>query len=94
MDNEEILEPPGQGTSGLTSASQIVNTTSSINYSVNNSTCAIPTHIPSIYPFEAGQKNLQKQLLPPLFSRGEKFANALKESMQKNRQILKELAKY
>lgn len=94
MENEEIVEPLEQRTSGLTSASQIVNTTSSITFSMNNSTCAIPTHIPSMYPLEVGKREMQKEVLPPLFSRSEKFTNALEESMQKNKQILKELAKY
>jgi hypothetical protein len=94
MENEEIMEPPGQRTPGLTSASQIVNTTSSITFSMNNSTSAIPTHIPSMYPLEVEQREMKKEVLPPLFSRSEKFTNALEESMQKNKQILKELAKY
>jgi hypothetical protein len=94
MDNEEIIEPLGQRTPGLTSASQIVNTTSSITFSMNNSTCAIPTHIPVTYPLEVEQREMKKEVLPPLFSRSEKFTNALEESMQKNKQILKELAKY
>ena len=92
MENEEITEPIGQGTAGLTSATQIVNTTSYITFAENNSTCAIPTHMPSLFPFDL--KKPLKNILPPLVSRKEKFAEVLKVSLQKNKQILKELAKY
>lgn len=94
MKNEEIIEPPGQGTAGLTSASQIVNTTSYITFSLDTTTCAIPTHMPSIFPFEVEEKEPSKHILPPLISRKEKFAEVLEKSIQKNKQILKELAKY
>ena len=70
MENEEVTKLIGEGTSGLTSASQLVNTTSYITFAETNSTCAT------------------------LISRKEKFVEVLKASLQKNKQILQELAKY
>ena len=93
METEKIIEPPGQGTPGLTSATQIVNTTSFITFS-ENTTCATNTHMLAIFPLEMNEKGPLKSIFPPLISRKEKFIEALKASMQKNRQILKELSKY
>ena len=92
MENEEVTKLIGEGTSGLTSASQLVNTTSYITFAETNSTCATPTHMPSIFPFDLGKT--RKSILPPLISRKEKFVEVLKASLQKNKQILQELAKY
>ena len=92
MENEDVTKPMGEGTSGLTSASQLVNTTSYITFAETNSTCVTPTHMPSIVLFDL--KEPRKSILPSLVSQKEKFAEVLKASLQKNKQILKELAKY
>ena len=92
MENEDMTEPIVEGTAGLTSASQLVNTTSYITFAENNSTCATPTHMLSIFPLDL--KKPLTSILPPLVSRKEKFAKVLKASIKKNKQILDELAKY
>lgn len=92
LENEDVNEPIGEGTAGLTSASQLVNTTSYITFAETNSTCAAPTYMLSISLFDL--KEPLKSILPPLVSRKEKFAEVLKASLQKNKQILMELAKY
>jgi hypothetical protein len=48
----------------------------------------------AIFPLEMNEKGPLKSMFPPLISRKEKFVEAFKASMQKNRQILKELSKY
>jgi hypothetical protein len=92
LENEDVTKPIGEGTSGLTSASQLVNTTSYITFAETNSTCATPTHMPSTVLFDLNKA--RKTILPQLVSRKEKFAEVLIASLQKNKQILKELAKY
>lgn len=94
MKNEEVIEAPGRGTSGLSSANQIINTTDSISFSVSNTTCALPDPIIFGFPLEKREKKAVVPVFPPLLSRKEKFRKALEESMRKNRLILKELAEY
>lgn len=95
MENEEIIEAPGRGTAGLTSASQITDVTDSVSFSNTNTTCALPPHL---YPFllleKPEVKRPQIQVFPPLLSRKEGFRKALDDSIRRNKSILRELAKY
>jgi len=93
METEITRETYGQGTPGLTSATQIMNTTSYITYS-ENTTCAANTQMLTIFPLEMNEKGHPKSIFPTIISHKEKFMDAFKASIQKNKQILKELSKY
>ncbi|MDG7036910.1 MAG: hypothetical protein JRM72_05965 [Nitrososphaerota archaeon] len=89
MDLEEINEIPGLGTAGLTSAEQITDSTSAGIFSYTNGTSALAEII-----FTSLIPTRKIEGLEPSASRRQLFKKALKESTQKNTEILKELSKF
>jgi hypothetical protein len=85
MKNLEIEEPPGQTTAGLTSASQLVNTTDAVSFEPSNICSDVPE--PIIASPELSQ--LPASLLP-----NDVFKQALRRSMRHESKILDVLAKY
>lgn len=85
MKNLEIEEHPGQTTAGLTSASQIVNTTDAVSFDLANTSSDIPEPI-----------LLLPELLQPQesISPKETFREALRRSIRRKAKILDALAKY
>lgn len=96
IEPEEIIEDPERGTSGLTSASQVVDTTDSVTFDISNSSSAVPEYLaPSPFPRE--KERLEESeivVFEPLVSGLERFKQAFKSSMKKNKDILKKLAEY
>lgn len=83
MKNLEIEEYPGQTTAGLTSASQIVNTTDAISFDPANTSSDVPEQIliPELQPQES---------IPSK----ETFREALRRSVRRKSKILDALARY
>ena len=96
MKMEEIIEDPERGTAGLTSAIQVVDTTDSVSFDFSNSSSALPEYLaPSPFPLEKeSQEESESPVVEPLVSRLERFKQALKGSMKKNKDRLKKLAEY
>jgi len=91
IETEEIIEDPERGTAGLTSAIQVVDTTDSVTFDINNSSSALPEYLaPS--PFL--QEESEIVVFEPLVFGLEGFKQALKSSIRKNKHILKKLAEY
>lgn len=86
----EIQEDPTKKTSGLTSARQIVDVTDGITFSYNNTTSSNVRIIP-LETLKPSKQNLET--LRPNVER-QKFHEALKKSIAKDINILKELSKY
>jgi hypothetical protein len=85
LKSTQIEERPGQTTAGLTSASQLVNTTDAVSFEPSNTCSDIPE------PILAVPKLPQPSEI--LFS-GEIFRQALRRSMRRESKILDTLAKY
>ncbi|MBT0159045.1 hypothetical protein G4O51_03575 [Candidatus Bathyarchaeota archaeon A05DMB-2] len=85
MKNLEIEEHPGQTTAGLTSASQIINTTDATSFDPANTSSDVPEPVLLI-----------PELLQPseFGSSKETFREALRRSMRRKAKILEALAKY
>jgi hypothetical protein len=95
MEKEETIETPERRTAGLTSATQIIDSTSSVSFLTSNTTCATPQHLYQyLLPEKPEEKQLPIQVFPPLLSKKERFRKALEDSIKRNKSILKELAKY
>lgn len=88
------IDNPEQ-TPGLSSALQLINTTDAISFSsdTTSSTFLEPVIIfPAVKTEEQIPTRLQKP--KPYITRRQKFRKALEESLEQNRDILDELAKY
>lgn len=85
MKNLEIEEHPGQTTAGLTSASQVVNTTNYVSFDPANTSSDVPEPV-----------LLVPELLQPseFVPSKETFREALRRSMRRKAKILDALAKY
>mgnify|MGYP001154954573 CR=1 FL=1 len=96
IETEETIEDPERGTAGLTSAIQVVDTTDSVTFDISNSSSALPEYLaPSPFPRE--KERLEESeivIFKPLVSGPERFRQALKSSMKKNKDILKKLTEY
>lgn len=85
MENSEV-------TAGLTSALQLINTTNAISFTSDTSDVSL---IPlKILPALTEEHFQSLQTPKPYISRRKKFRKALEESINRNREILEELAKY
>lgn len=85
LKNLEIEEHPGQTTAGLTSASQIVNTTDAVSFDPANTSSDVPE--PVLLVPELPQPS-------EFVSSKETFREALRRSMRRKAKILEALAKY
>jgi hypothetical protein len=85
LKNLEIEEHPGQTTAGLTSASQIVNTTDAVSFNPANTSSDVPEPVISL-----------RELPQPseFVSSKEPFREALRRSIRQKAKILDALAKY
>ena len=91
MENLQIEERLGETTAGLTSASQLINTTDAVSYELANTSSDIPEplfEIPRLPQPGEGLEGLES-LLP-----GEIFRRALRHSFRRESKILNILAKY
>ncbi len=92
MSQQEINESPGRGTNGLTSAQQIIDVTDSVSFSVTNTTSALFESVAPIVVKEKIERSFEE--LEPLASRGPRFSGALRESIRRNRDIIRELSRF
>jgi len=88
MKNLQIEERPGETTAGLTSASQLINTTDAVSYELANTSSDIPEPLFEIPRLPQPAEGLES-LLP-----GEIFRRALRHSFRRESKILNILAKY
>lgn len=87
MKNLQIEESPGETTAGLTSASQLINTTDAVSYELANTSSDIPEPL-----FETPRLPQPTEGLS--LSAGEIFRRALRHSFRRESKILNILAKY
>lgn len=96
MSEKEIIEDPGRGTSGLASAFQVIDKTDAVTFKSSNSSSAFPEYFLVPIPIVKEAK-LEESVAPtfePFKSKKYRFKKALKASIRKNIDILKELSKY
>ncbi len=86
---KEVNESPEKGTAGLTSASQLVNVTDAISFESNNSSSAFSEGV-MLIPVE--ETEIEKTEI--FHTKEYHFKKALTRSVQKNIDILEELARY
>jgi hypothetical protein len=85
LKNLQIEERPGETTAGLTSASQLVNTTDAVSFEFSNTCSDIPEPINATL----GSSQRSGSIYPK-----EIFKQALRRSMRRENKILDALAKY
>jgi hypothetical protein len=88
MKNLQIEERPGETTAGLTSASQLIDTTDAVSYELANTTSDIPEPLFEIPRLPQPAEGLES------LSSGEIFRRALRHSFRRESKILNILAKY
>ena len=88
MRNREINKSPESPTAGLSSAMQLVDFTAAELFAIGNTSCSLPT-IGVVVPLPQ-----EPSASEGLDDRRADFATALRESVQKNRSVIRELAKY
>jgi hypothetical protein len=88
MKNLQIEERPGETTAGLTSASQLINTTDAVSYELTNTSSDTPEPLFQIPRLPQPTEGLES------LSPAEIFRRALRHSFRRESKILNTLAKY
>jgi len=94
MSSEKIIEPPGKETAGLASGTQIVDVTTSIRFATSSTSCSPPEHLVPVIVTETKPEELLLPDFDVYSHRKLVFKRTVRESIRKNADILKELAKY